>query len=200
MIFTTATDGGGRLVSYTAPSQTHDYNNAGSFDIERKGGNDRITFNRNSVFMGFPPNDLTNGAPFRLIATVKSDGTLAYVNGTQKQTSTASGNWSDAGGLCLGRGKNSGDASYWDGKISEIGISTDYSDATAVAAIDAALQPADVKATMNAQAPKATAQANKPAAGAATAGGTGGVAAPSIDWHHSATALTSRSRDARQLK
>lgn len=135
--FTTNTDANGRIISYTAVGQTHDYNNAASFDCERKGLNAPLQMNHNNVGMGFAADFPTTAC--RLIGTIDSGGVMRYyVNASLQITSASStGNWTNLGALCMGVGKL--DTQYWDGNISEMGVSTNYSDATMVSAIDTAL-------------------------------------------------------------
>jgi hypothetical protein len=95
--FTTNTGVDGRLLSYNALGQAHDYDNAASFNMARKGGNAPLQMVRNSVGMGFAADEPLT--PVRLIGTIDSSGIMKYyVNGTLWQTSSASaGNWTTGG-------------------------------------------------------------------------------------------------------
>lgn len=127
---TAYTDAG--IISYTGAGQAADWQNLGSFVVSRPGSsatNQQIT--RNVVIANVP---CSANANHRVIATINSSGVMTmYIDGVAQTPNTCSGNWTSPGTLNIGRSQG---AAYWSGPVGEIGIATDYSDATTVAQLD----------------------------------------------------------------
>lgn len=134
-------DTAGRMISYTAPTQTHDYQNVGSFTIQRDGTTSGFTLKRNSI--ASPDGTLGYATPRRVIATIKSDGTMTvYVDGIASSTATSPGSFVPNGSLSIGGSvfDSSIFGGFFHGVIAEIGVATGYSDATTVGLLDAYLK------------------------------------------------------------
>lgn len=128
---------GGRWLSYW--DQTgNDFDQAGAFTFSIAGTTQTaINITRHSVNVGqtitiYP-------ALHVFITTIDSSGVMTiYTDGVASSTGTAAGNWVSGGFLCIGKrcDQNSG---YWSGNISEVGISTNFTNSSGVATLNSAL-------------------------------------------------------------
>jgi len=126
-----------RGISYLGLGEDHDYDNAGSWAFFRNSTTPDIGIIRNNQTI--VPGTTAN-TPHIWIGTVKSDGTMTvYIDGVSGGTATQVGNWINGGLLGVGGGAIDFDAT-WKGNISEIGIRTDFFDATAVNTLYLALK------------------------------------------------------------
>ncbi|MGX1323733.1 hypothetical protein AB7M17_007186 [Bradyrhizobium sp. USDA 377] len=125
----------GRFISYY-DGVGSDYSAAGSWIFFRNVGAAAVGIMCNSVST---VQSISYDTAYRFIGTINSSGVMTlYVNGAATSTATSSGNWIDNG--TLGIGASISDTVGVDGAISEVGIATGFSDATAVAALDAYLK------------------------------------------------------------
>lgn len=135
----------GRLLSYTASGASHDYDNIGSFTLNRNAATDQLTFTRgNPAPISSPTSgSISYATPKRIIFTLKSDGTAAlYINGSATTAAITVNNFATPGFLSVGGSKfdSSIGAGNYSGEIGEIGIATGYHDATTVALLDTYLK------------------------------------------------------------
>jgi len=123
----TATTTFGRAISYTGA--TNDFNDVHSWEVERNNGANSLHMVRNLVDTGNM--SVTLLTPFVMIGTVNSSGVMTlYINGVASTTGTQSGNWGTNGSACLGGGVH--ETEWWDGAVSEAGISTNFTNSTDV--------------------------------------------------------------------
>ena len=124
----------GRAMSYTAPGASHDYDHVGSWACSFANVSRSIHLERNNQIT--PDSSIVNqNVPARWIGTIDPSGNMkVYTDGVGTSTTSSPGNWVTDGDLTLGVGKLV--AAFWDGTIAECGVSTDFYDATAVAALD----------------------------------------------------------------
>lgn len=128
-------DSNGRAISYFDGSAS-DFSVAGSWILARSGGAQTAMLMRATVSV---TKAIVYDAPTIIIGTVNSSGVLTiYVDGVASSTNTSSGNWISNG--TLGIGGSVSDNVKWNGKYSDLGISTAFNDATAVAALDSFLR------------------------------------------------------------
>jgi hypothetical protein len=127
------------LAAYFAPGHAHEYDNAGSFVIERPGTTSTLEFIRNSQTSTA---SITLDATFRFVITLKSDGTFKfYINGSLVDTvTTTAASFVNGGALWIGANPTASlFHSFLGGAIAEMGICTSWHDASVVADIDAHL-------------------------------------------------------------
>jgi hypothetical protein len=129
-----------RLFSYTKSGGTNDFDNAGSFAVNRDNTNANVQFTRNGVSAA--TRAMSYASPHRLIVTVKSDGTWdVYVDGVVTSSSQTAANWVSPGYFGLGISQNnSGIFNQFGGKFGEAGLATGWHDATTVASLDTYLK------------------------------------------------------------
>jgi len=128
-----AAAGYGRLLSYRGSGATHDYDNVGSFCLDRVSTNAQVQLERNGS--GSAGATIAYLTPCRIIGTFNSSGVRTiYINGVATTGTASAGNWVSNGLLNLGI--SVGDPYNWTGAVAEAGIATGYSDATTAAALD----------------------------------------------------------------
>jgi hypothetical protein len=131
------TPNNGRVLSY-AKSGSQDYDNAGSWHLHANGSQTQSCLSRNGTNVA--KTGLTANGPYRIIATVDPSGVITvYANNSASSTGTSAGNWVSGGTFAIGRRAATG-FDYGANVISEVGVSANYSDATAVAALDTYLK------------------------------------------------------------
>lgn len=136
--FTSSSNSYGRLVSYTADSGGNDANTNNSWLLSRDSNTTSAVLYRNSSTASRTFG--TYGTPHRCIATIDSSGVMKiYIDGVATTGSTLNAAFGSPGQLIIGN-LRSGTPSPIDGNISEVGISTAFTNATDVATLDAYLQ------------------------------------------------------------
>jgi hypothetical protein len=118
--------------------RTLSYNVAGGFEMMATGSTTTV-----KCYRGTFPTGLVSSAAsvypagHRFIYTIKSNGDLTiYIDNVATGGLTISGNFTNNGTLLFGGEAGASGGGFWTGIASEWGISADYSDATAAAALD----------------------------------------------------------------
>jgi hypothetical protein len=118
--------------------QADDDNNA-SFFAGQVGSGIVMQLNRNGSLAS--RTFVSDNTPHRFIGTIDSSGVMtAYVDGVATTGNTLNAAFGATGDFWLGQASPNHGNAQWHGVISEAGIATGYSDATAVAALDSYLQ------------------------------------------------------------
>lgn len=133
----------GRFISYTKPAAAQDFNNVGSFTLSTSGGSLTAFFMTNNTLNTSITGLAASPAGHRVIVTKDSSGVVTiYVDNVASTTFTSAGNWVDAGFMNIGEQHSSiaSGLDYVSSAVGEVGVSTDFSSATAVAALDAYLK------------------------------------------------------------
>jgi len=126
----------GRALAYFAGGANDADNNA-SFVLSSDNATTGVVLYRNT---NTAARAFGTAAPHRCIATVKSDGVMTiYVDGVSTTGATLLAAFGASGTLAIGLAAFAS-TSGWDGSLSEVGIATGYSDATAVGQLDSYLQ------------------------------------------------------------
>jgi hypothetical protein len=131
----------GRAISYMGPGETDDYNNAHSWAININKGisNNTMTITRNTGVVGSTNTTVSNAANHRVIGTINSSGVQTiYVDGVSATLSTASGNWTNAGILAIGR--DAADGNYFACDFAEVGVATGFHSSTTIGQLDTYLK------------------------------------------------------------
>jgi hypothetical protein len=125
-----------RIISYFGGG-SNDANNNTSFLVSRDNTTNAIVLYRNA---NIASRAVTTGVPVRVIATVSSSGVeTIYINGVATTGATLNAAFGASGTLAIGMTAHD-NLSNWIGQISEIGVATGYSDATAAAALETYLK------------------------------------------------------------
>ncbi len=129
---TTSTTNFGRAMSYFAGGSNDADNNA-SWLLSRNSTSNAVVLYRNGSTAS---SGISLATPFRCIATVDPSGVMTiYINGVATTGATLNAAFGASGTFALGIAAFSF-TSAWNAAIGEAGVSHDYNNATAVAALD----------------------------------------------------------------
>jgi hypothetical protein len=132
-----------RVLSYLGFG-THDYNNAGSWELQRNATSNapvQMKIVRNSINGTLVNQD---NLRHRIIITIDASGVMThYLDGVATSVGTSAGNWISAGRLCIGGTVNGNDNGWWMGQITEFGVASGFSSAGVVAQLDGFLATAN---------------------------------------------------------
>ncbi len=130
---------GGRVLSNQPGAGGSDFGTATAFCLSIAGTtNNAANITRNNINAAATIS--VSPAPIREIITIDSSGVMTiYINGVSGGTATASGNWATNSVFCIGR-RADANLGWWGGPISEVGVSTDFTNSTDVATLDTALK------------------------------------------------------------